>query len=130
MNTERKSKEIKQPKAFKAALRKLEQSLEDAIREIDQSDYVVTNEDLGKLYIAYSKEDDGFYISGSGGNMEIEDGWSICFKDLALALWRRADNAQGTKEITNGLRSMIEMMEKWDKEYTGELRWAFDIAED
>lgn len=119
MTTERKSKEIKQPKAFKAALRKLEQSLKDAIREIDQSDYVVTNEDLGDLYIAYSKEDNGLYISGVRGNMEIEDGWTISFKDLAERLWSRANNDQETKEITNSLRSMIEMMEKWDKEYTG-----------
>jgi hypothetical protein len=85
-----------------------------AVEMENKRDYL-TNEDIGELYVAYSQEDDGIYISGIKGDSEFEDGWTVSFHNFAKALWDRVDQ-ECEKSLITGMRSIVESMERWQEE--------------
>ena len=118
MNQHNKKAKPTHANTLRDALQNLHRAINTAQYEIDNAGFHLSNEDIGQLHVAYSPEDEGIHgihISNMHGNVEFEDGWTISFDDLAKELWGMADCDQ-SKKLIAGMRSMVELMEKWETE--------------
>ena len=95
--------------ATRATLDKLESAIRTAQSELECG-YGITTKDLGRLYAAF--DHDGLYISSMHGSVELEDGWSITFDDLATELADNVEEPEDVARLVDGLRLMADRIER------------------
>lgn len=97
--------------ATRATLDKLESAIHAAKSELECG-YGITTKDLGQLYVAYSHEDGGLYISSIHGDVEIDDGWSVTFDELSTELADNIDDPEDAVQLVAGLRRAADAIER------------------
>jgi len=101
--------------ATRATLDKLESAIRSAQSELECG-YGITTKDLGRLYAAFDHED-GLYISSMHGSVELDDGWSITFEDLAIELAENVEEMEDVIQLVSGLRRAADTIERIHSEH-------------
>ncbi len=96
--------------ATRATLDKLESAIRSAQSELECG-YGITTKDLGRLYAAFDPED-RLYISSMHGSVELDDGWSITFDDLAIELAKNVEEPENVIQLVAGLRRAADTIER------------------